>query len=114
MNAYKSDPPSRISKRPPASSPRQASEPWNAARPMMIKLTVFLVYLSIWMVIAIVGLPMAVIASARDNQRSARQWQGAAHWARLADMPRRRTQVSSGSQERLEPSLSSGGSHSVS
>jgi hypothetical protein len=45
-----------------------------------IKLCVLLVMLEVWLLWAIVALPVALIASATGHDRTARQWQRSLRW----------------------------------
>jgi hypothetical protein len=48
-----------------------------------IKLTWLMVVGSLWLCWAVVAVPASIVASARGNQRSAREWQRSLRWGRM-------------------------------
>lgn len=50
---------------------------------LMIKLMIATVVLSLWLMWALIALPVMLIASATGNQRSARSWQRSLRWRRV-------------------------------
>jgi hypothetical protein len=47
---------------------------------LTIKLTILSAYFAVWAMIVMIALPMSIVASARGNERSAREWQHAMRW----------------------------------
>jgi hypothetical protein len=50
---------------------------------MFVRLTVWFFMLSLWLIWAIVALPIALIASITGNDRAAHQWMRSLRWRRL-------------------------------
>jgi hypothetical protein len=47
---------------------------------LSIKLFVWSLMISLWLMVAMIALPAALIASATGNDRAARKWQRSLHW----------------------------------